>query len=70
MNIDQRWLLATAALGAAAGAAVMSKLLRRRQKLLRHHDDAAGLKTWENEGGNLEPHSVPLAMPAQRAGGL
>jgi hypothetical protein len=67
MNIDKRWLLATAALGAAAGAAVTSQLLRRRQVLAQHRDDAAGVKTWENEGGNLEPHPAPV-VESHRAG--
>ena len=55
MNIDKRWLFGTAALGAAAGAAVTSQVLRRRQVQAQHRDDAANLKTWEYEGGNLEP---------------
>jgi len=66
MNIDKRWLFATAALGAAAGAAVTSQLLRRRQVQVQHRDDAADLKTWESEGGNLEPHQTPpWGMPSQ-----
>ena len=65
MNIDKRWLFATAALGAAAGAVVTSKLLRRRQVLAQHRDDTANLKTWEYEGGNLEPYPAPSAMASQ-----
>jgi len=65
MNIDKRWLFATAALGAAAGAAVTSQLLRRRRAQAQHRDDAADLKTWESEGGNFEPHEAPWGMPSQ-----
>lgn len=61
MNIDKRWLFATAAFGAAAGAAVTTKLLRRRQVLAQHSEDVADLKSWENEGGNLAPHALPPA---------
>jgi hypothetical protein len=55
MNIDKRWLFATAALGAAAGAAVTSQLLRRRQVQVQHRDDAADLKTWESKAAISSP---------------
>ena len=49
----------TAALGAAAGAAITSNCCAGADALSQHRDDAADLKTWENEGGNLDAHAVP-----------
>jgi len=59
MKIEKGWFLLLAVALSAGVGAVMATALRRRQDRDKHHDQHLDdIKSWENEGGNLAPHSA------------
>ena len=55
MRIEKNWyLLLAVAVSAGIGAAVASTLRRRQHRDTDHDEHADDIKSWENEGGNLE----------------
>jgi hypothetical protein len=55
MNIDKRWIFLAMAAGALGSVAAALTSRRGSQRTARAVDLKTGVKSWENEGGNLSP---------------